>query len=167
MIAWHGVSSSELPKNLQASASGASHQPRKSGQTALGSSEIRVQLCTAPPPPDVWRKSLSREHVLSSPPRQMSVNFSPHWVMCHVLPTPKPARYTESPVFRPHLQISEVKRKRDHPALGPWASHSLSLDLSVPSIKQRVAVLPRVSPSHPPSADTAPTLPARNLGFRG
>lgn len=104
--------------------------------------EIRVQLCSAPPPPGVWRRPLSKEHSLLSPPQHIFVKFSPHWVMCHNLPTPKPASYTESLVFRSHLQISGVKRKCHYLALGPWTHHSLSLDLSVPSITWTVTVLP-------------------------
>lgn len=79
--------------------------------------------------------------------QQTYVKFSPPWVIRPIPLITRPASYTKSPLFfRPHLWISEMGREHHCLAWRPWASHSLSLDLSVPSVKWRVAVLPRVSP---------------------
>lgn len=97
------------------------------------------------PHPCLEKATVQRTLSFSSPADFCEI-LSP-WVIQHIPLIPRPDSDTKSPVFfRPYLQISEVGRERHYLAWRPRALRSLSLDLSVLSIKWRVAVLPRASP---------------------
>lgn len=147
MISRQGVSSSELP-SIAAFGATAKQRRRQKGQLVWVDLGARVRLCSAPPHQlcHSQRRLLSREYSFSPYPTPAEFcAFSPPWMMCHISPNPRP-NIDPRILLRPHLQISEVGRERHYLSLEPWASHSPSLVLCVPSIKWRRTVLPRVSP---------------------
>lgn len=115
------------------------------------------------------RRLLSREHSLPSPQDFCEI-VSPLGDMTH---SSQPKAHGLHSVPRlslsPHSQMSEMGREchyRHYAVVGPRTSHSLTLGLSVPSKKWRVAVPHRISPPKAPLL-ILPHSISKELGFTG